>query len=151
MDGADAGPAAESLEYAEGLIEHVNELKEDIAMRLMEALMERFPAAEREAYGAGFNMMTEVTDQIVALRALRTRVLTDTGLVRAGVTARELKEVVAASNSMLQTLMKTHERIVNYDRMRAIEEATIEAIKELPDEVKQQFFAKLEQLLEEDQ
>ena len=64
--------------------------------------------------------------------------------ISAAAFAREVKEVVTASNTLLQTLMKTHSKVLSYDRQRAIEEATVETMKALPDEERATFFSLLE-------
>ena len=123
------------------------ELTEDQAFALFNVLAPRF-AGEGVDYGADFDLRDEVEAQIVAVRAMRGSVMLPGGKIKPGVAARELKEVVTASNTLLQTLMKTHEKVLNYDRQRALEAATVAAVENLPDENKKAFFAALETELE---
>jgi len=98
-------------------------------------------------YGADFDLAAEVESQIAMVRAMRRNVITDAGTVLPGVAARELKEVVSASTTLLSTLTKSHEKILSFDRMRSIETATVAAIKELPPERQALFFETLESRL----
>jgi hypothetical protein len=116
-----------------------DELSEEEIARLWAVLQARVQTVE---YGAEFDINEEVQMQIMAVRAMRDSIMPG-GRMRVGVPAREMKEVVTASSTLLNTLLRTHEKILNYDRQRAIEEATIEAISTLPDENKELFFKAL--------
>jgi len=122
------------------------ELTDDQALALYTLLTPRF-TENSVTYGADFDLVAEVEAQILAVRAMRDSVILPGGRVKNGVPARELKEVVTASNTLLQTLMKTHERVLNYDRQRALEAATVAAVEGLPEEAKQAFFSALEKEL----
>ena len=100
-------------------------------------------------YGADFDMKEIIQEQLQLVRAMRNSVLTEEGHRLPGVTARDLKEVVSASTTLTTTLMKSHEKIMNYDRQRAIEEATVAAIRKLPEEAQGAFFTVLEEKLGE--
>jgi len=122
------------------------ELTEDQAIALYNLLAPRF-TDNTVTYGADFDLAAEVEAQIVAVRAMRDSVILPGGRVKAGTPSRELKEVVTASNTLLQTLMKTHERVLNFDRQRALEAATVAAVEGLPEEARATFFDALEQEL----
>ena len=94
-------------------------------------------------YNASFNLQEEVQAQIMAVRALRNSVMPG-GKVRPGLPAREIKETITASSTLLNTLLKTHEKILSLDRARCIEEAVTTTIRTLPDEQQKIFFAQLE-------
>ena len=104
-------------------------------------------AEQDTEYGPDFDMGAEVRMQIAAVRAMRNSVMPG-GVARAGVPVREMKEVVTASSTLLTTLLRTHEKVMSYDRQRAIEEATVAAVQTLPDEAKALFFKQLEEALE---
>lgn len=106
------------------------------------------PSDEQVKYGADFDLAAEVSMQIMAVRAMRESVLPG-GRVRPGVPAREIKEVITASSTLLNTLLKTHEKIMSYERMRAIEEAVNETIDTLPEEAQKTFMTLLEASLSE--
>ena len=55
----------------------------------------------------------------------------------------------AVTGQMIRTLMDSHERIMNLERMRAIEAATLEALAEVSDDMKEQFLVRLEKKLAE--
>jgi hypothetical protein len=126
-----------------GLIESFSELLNDSHIGRLWTIIQGRVNDEVE-YGPDFDIGDEVRMQIVAVRAMRRSVMTDGGVVRVGVPARELKEVVTASNTLLQTLMKTHDKIMSYDRQRAIEEAVVETMHSLPDDKRIQFMEQLE-------
>jgi hypothetical protein len=121
-----------------------DELSDEDIARLWAVLQGRAQAMEE--YGADFDLGYEVQMQIMAVRAMRNAIMPG-GVVRVGTPAREIKEVVTASSTLLNTLMKTHERIMSLDRQRAIEEAVTTSIQTLPDEQKKQFLATLEENL----
>ena len=114
---------------------------------LWTALQERVDGDDVE-YGADFDLGQEVEAQIGLVRAMRRSVITESGQVLPGVASRELKEVVSASTTLLSTLSKSHEKIMSFDRMRAIEHAAADAVRTLPHEQQQLFFQTLEEKLE---
>ena len=64
--------------------------------------------------------------------------------IREGLNPREVREAVAASSSLLSTLLKVHEKVMSFERQRAIENAVIETVRELPEPAKEAFFINLE-------
>ena len=64
-------------------------------------------------------------------------------------TAREIKDMIQASSSLFTMLTKMNEEITNQNRLRKIEDASIQAIRTLPEEQQQLFFTRLEVLLSE--
>ena len=103
---------------------------------------------EDPEYGADFDLVQEMNDQIRVVRALRNKVIDpETGAIKGDHSARDAKELIGSSNTMLASLMKFHDKIVNQDRVRAIEHATIEVVKTLPKESQEKFFEALEQAL----
>lgn len=123
------------------------ELTEDQALALYAVLAPRFTDGDFE-YGADFDLAGEVGAQIRAVRAMRRLVMTDDGVVVPGTPAREVKETVTASNTLLNTLLKTHEKVLNFNRLRAIETATSAALEDLDESAKTVFFQRLEKELE---
>ena len=120
-------------------------LTDDHVTRLWFVLQGR--AQEKVEYGPDFDMGEEVRMQIAAVRAMRESVMPN-GVVRAGVPTREMKEVVTASSTLLTTLLRTHEKVMSYDRQRAIEQATVAVVQELSEEYKKVFFERLEEALD---
>jgi ElaB/YqjD/DUF883 family membrane-anchored ribosome-binding protein len=99
------------------------------------------------AYGADFDLVAEIGQQLTAIKAMRRKVMTDNGVPMEGISARDLKEVATASNTILQTLIKTHEKIMSYERQRAIEKAAAAAVRAMPQEFQDQYFEHLEREL----
>jgi hypothetical protein len=98
-------------------------------------------------YDETFDLKTEIAAQIQAVRALRSQVM-DGNRVRQGVTARDMKDTVATTTSLISTLMKYHEDMMSLDRRRAMEQATIAVLQELGgDAVVDRFTALLEERL----
>lgn len=143
---AQALPSVELDEHVEAILNHADRLNQDQISDLLVILNEH--GVEGGGYGANFDMKAEVNEQIKAVKAMRQQVMTPSGRPKSGISARDLKEVATASNTMLQTLMKIHEKVVNAERMRAVEKATTDAIRQLPVETQELFFDTLEAELE---
>lgn len=83
-------------------------------------------------YDETFDMEKEVSEVLKTVKLLRKSILTASGrAIRAGVTVSEAKDVISMSNSMISTLMKSHEKIVNMARYRAVEQATVDVLRDL--------------------
>jgi len=95
-------------------------------------------------YGPGFDVSSEINAQIKMVRTLRAKLEVEISTNDSKTTSRDMKEAIAAGSSMMSTLMKYHKEIVNQDRLRMVEEATIEAVKSLPEEHQTEFFRVLE-------
>ncbi len=105
-------------------------------------------ASPDPGYGADFDLAEEVNAQIRVVRSLRNMIVDpETGAIREGHSARDAKELIGSGNTMLASLMKFHDKIINQDRVRAMEQATIEAVKDLPQPAQDKFFNKLEDAL----
>jgi uncharacterized protein YecE (DUF72 family) len=61
---------------------------------------------------------------------------------------REIKDMIQASTSLFTMLTKMNEDITNQDRLRKIENATVEVVRSLPLKEQERFFVLLEQALE---
>jgi hypothetical protein len=106
-------------------------------------------AAAPEGYGANFDFTTEINYQLRAVSAMRRKIMDpDTGEILDGVPIREVKECLGAANTLTTALLKNHEKIINFERMRAIEQATIEAVQLLDPAVRKVFMAELNTRLE---
>lgn len=99
-------------------------------------------------YGANFDFKREISAQLSAVRAMRAKVMTSTGQIKENIPTREVKEALSAANTLTASLMKNHEKIMNFDRQRALEQATIAAIEAMSDEIKEIFFNDLNARLE---
>lgn len=104
-------------------------------------------AVDDPNYGADFDLAKEMNEQIRVVRALRNMLTDEDGNIVKGTSPREAKELISTSGTMLQNLMKFHDKIMNTDRMRMIEQATIAAVKTMPVDQQEIFYSHLEKSL----
>lgn len=103
------------------------------------------------AYGASYDITGEIQGLIESVRAMRSSVMTQEGKMREDVTPREMKEVVTSTTSLMNLLMKSHEKLMSFDRARALEQATVDILRELGgEEIVSQFVEMMEARLEKD-
>lgn len=119
--------------------------QEILAQRLPSDL---FTSDGEQVYDANFSVADELSLQIQAVQALRQHVFPG-GRLKHGASIREAKEVVTTCNQMIKTLMDSHERIMNMERMRAIEAATVDVLGEMNEKAKEMFLQRLELKLAE--
>lgn len=105
-------------------------------------------------YGANYDIKVEVQNLIEAVRAMRDTVIDHDGKAKQGITPREIKETVTATTSLMTLLMKSHDKLMSFDRMRALEQATVETLQELADtrgeEIVSRFVERMAARLESD-
>lgn len=83
-------------------------------------------------YDESFDLSKEISEVLRSVRLLRKSILSPSGKsLKSGVTVGEAKDVISMSNSMINTLVKTHEKVVNMERYRAVEQATVDILREL--------------------
>lgn len=129
----------------ETLLAYPHLLTEDQLLDLHAILSHYLPQVAD--YGADFDFTVEIGAQIAAVKAMRSKVMSANGTLKDAVSTREAKEVLSASTTLLTTLMKHHDKIVNFDRQRALEEAVKAAVQTLPENARDAFFAELERRL----
>lgn len=115
--------------------------------------LELIPAAEavdgQIEYGANYDITIEVEGLIQSVRAMRNTVMTPEGNVREGIAPREMKEMITATTSLMNLLMKSHEKLMTFDRHRALEQATVDVLRQLGgEEIVGQFVEMMEGRLE---
>lgn len=88
-------------------------------------------------YGADFSMAGELEAQIRAVRAVRDRIMSADGQLSKDISTREAKEVISSGSTLLSTLMKHHEKVVNMERLRLLESSVVEALTEVDEELKE--------------
>lgn len=131
----------------ETILNNPSLLSEEQVQNLQLILREHF--GEADVYGADFSMVSEIDDQIRTVRALREHVIQPNGRLREGMNARDAKEVISASTTLLGTLMKSHDKILGFERQRAMESAVVAVLKGLDPDIKAQFFSELERRMED--
>lgn len=124
----------------------------DTLWRLLHSQKEagRKETGEPVEYGADFDLEEEITEQIRAVRAVREACVDPAGRVKDGTSVREVKEVVSAGSTLLTSLMRHHTQVVNLGRIRNLERAVVDVLREedpgLRDRVLQKFEERLEGL-----
>ncbi len=103
---------------------------------------------QENTYGANFDFKAEISLQLAAVKAMRLKVFNLNGTVKDGTSLRDVKECMTAANTLTTALLKNHEKIMNFDRQRALEQATIAAIDTLDEASKQVFLNELNERLE---
>ena len=110
----------------------VDKLTDDQKETLLNALALTGAVIEdQQDYDANFDLSKEINEQLRAIRAMRQQVFNSNHTIKDGISAREVKEVVTSSSTMINTLMKHHQTVQSMERHRAVEAATIDALKEL--------------------
>jgi Mg2+ and Co2+ transporter CorA len=112
---------------------------------------EKTLAVPETNYDATFDLGDEVEQQIKAVRAIRAQVFDENGRMRTDISSREAKEVISTGSTMLATLMKYHEKIMNMDRLRKLELSVMEALAEESQELQERVLALLEEKLLSDE
>lgn len=110
--------------------------------RLLERKVQALRGTEGEEFSGDFDLQVEITQQLRLLREMRTRAMSE------GSSVREMKEVMTGASSLITTLIREQEKVINMDRLRYVEQAVVECLKTLPDDVQQAFMKKMEGLLD---
>lgn len=76
-----------------------------------------------------FDVAFEIREQIKAVKAMRQAIM-ENGRLKEDVTAREGQALVSAASTLLNQLMKHQKEIVNMERVRRLEQAVIEILRE---------------------
>lgn len=107
------------------------------------------PAKARQevVYDASFSLAEELQAQITAVRAVRDRIMTKEGHLSEDITTREAKEVISSGSTLMSSLMKFHEKVVNMERLRLLETSVVEALEEVDGEVRERVLGKMEEKL----
>jgi hypothetical protein len=85
---------------------------------------------------------SEIMVQLRTLKALQRDALSEQG-----VPVNQKAQAASTVSRLLQDLVKSRNKLYSAERMKQIEEMTIEAIKDCPEDVKTHFFERLERLL----
>ena len=60
-----------------------------------------------------------------------------------------MKEVVTSTTSLMTLLMKAHDKLMTFDRMRAIEQSTVDILRQMGgEEIVENFVKMMEERLE---
>lgn len=141
---AAAGQDREEMGFSQSALQSFNHVvdllkRRQVPQKKLRELMIAISANEEnsgsddeESYDETFDMEKEVAEVLRSVKILRRSILNESkkGL-KVGVTVAEAKDVLSMSNSMINTLMKSHEKIINMARYRAVEQATVDILREL--------------------
>ena len=124
----------------------------DDAQYLLKLLQRHYGEADRPVnqvtpYGVGFDLMSEIEEQLEIVRAMKNQVFTFSGSVKPGVEFKDAKAVMDSNHKMIGTLMTHMKELVNMRALQEIEEATHKAIETLPAEYAEKFHNELEKRL----
>lgn len=125
------------VEYAQWL-----ELKDSIGERYLD----KEKVLEPVVYDANFSLAEELQSQIAAVRAVREKIMHKGKLV-SDITTREAKEVISSGSTLLGTLMKYHEKVVNMERLRILEMSVVEALLEVDKDLRDRVIDIMEEKL----
>jgi hypothetical protein len=115
----------------------------DSSFKRLQVIMPQAPAEADNT--SPFDLLTEVQEQMGVVRKMR-QIITDRG---DEVNPRDLKDLIGASTSLFSMLTKMHNDIINQDRLRKIEQATVAAVMTLPPAEQELFFTTLSASLED--
>jgi len=104
--------------------------------------------ADTQEFDSEFDLSQELTNQLKALQSIRDRIFSSDGRIKEGSSVKEAKDFMSSSGSLLQMLQKSRSELINIDRMQAIEEATIDTMRELGEDVIDDFSARLKEKLD---
>ena len=141
-DVADLARVSHHLhEFLSGTLPQLTESMVEALLDAMHALGIGTTDIPELEYDESYSLKDEMTMMLVAVRAMRNEIL-DGDRLRKNVGVKDLKEFLTSSSSITSTLMKNHEKLMSMERHRAIEQATIETLKEIGgEEVVDRFLA----------
>jgi hypothetical protein len=87
-------------------------------------------------YDEKFKLSDEVSSLVNMVRAIRNRAFPDGTHLDPDLSISEAKDVLSMTNTTIATLMKSHEKLVNMERFRAMEVATIDTLNALDSYIK---------------
>lgn len=128
------------------LVDNLVKYKAFMTPAMVETIKAVYGTASKKSFGAEFDLLEEVHQQIKAVRGLRSSAIGSDGAVLTN--SKEAKEALTASTSLLKLLVDLQQDIVNISRMRAVEEATGEVLKEMDEGLQEKFLQALERKLE---
>ena len=107
-------------------------------------LLKKASDGAENMYGTDFSIADEINELLLTSRAMRRSVMTSSGDIQQDISTREVKEVLSSSTTLINSLMKSHEKVMSMERFRAVEAATIDTLLEVGDnELVEQFMSVL--------
>jgi hypothetical protein len=131
--------------YVEVIVNNFDQLSEEDSARLRNLLLDEDEEVRNQAqyllqeeidsegfedYGPNFSMERELNEQLKLIRKMRMSVR----YAGVEVDMKERKEVISACNSFFSSLMKYHEKVVNLERLRLVEQALVKSVKQFSEQ-----------------
>ena len=140
LDKFDAIDANELVDF---LVERRHILPPEVKLRLKNCFSDENyeEIAQTVASAEDFDLKSEIMQQMLAVRALRERATDPDG---PPVSIKETKEALSATTSLLTLLSKINGDVYNQDRVRLLQVATIEVLKEVNPALQEKFVDLLE-------
>jgi len=92
-----------------------------------------------QEFDAEFDLAEEISGQLRTLKTIKNSIFSTDGRIKEGSSVKEAKDFMASSSQLLQMLQKAKAELINIDRMQAIEEATIETLRDLDENIIEEF------------
>lgn len=106
-----------------------------MAVRAHTEYFKHAEAGPKEKFDEKFSLSEEMGEMIASIRALRKTVFCPlTGGLVEGQKLSDARDIMTTSNQMMTMMVKTQEKILNIERFRAVEQATIDVLKVLQDD-----------------
>lgn len=155
VTAAEAAAVSQQVAVNDFMRKYVRNLTREQAQRLFDAIPHDLLTEEQidgagsgTDYGADFSLADEIGLQITAVKALRQSVFPG-GRLKSDASTRDAKEVLTTCNQMIKTLMDSHGKIMNMERFRAVESATLDVLADIDEALKERFLVQLESKLSE--
>lgn len=82
-----------------------------------------------------FSIAGEIAETVKILRSLRASMFCPvTGKLLEGKDVGEARDLLTTSNSLISTMLKTQEKVINMERFQAVEDSTIETLKTIQED-----------------
>lgn len=103
---------------------------------------------DTQEFDASFDLSQEINGQLNALQSIRNQIFSSDGRIRDGQTVKDAKDFMASSSQLLQMLQKSRAELINTERLQAVEEATIETLRELGEMIDEDLIKRFLEALE---
>lgn len=128
------------------LIDAVLEFKKFMTPAQMTRIRNGFGTAESTlSFGADFDLLKEVQEQISAARALRREHISNGAVLT---TAKEAQSALQATTGLIKLLVDLQKDVINLARQQAVEAATVDTLKVLSPEAVEKYRQLMEERLE---
>lgn len=104
------------------------------------ALLNALPdSVTKSSYDETFDLTEELGCQLSLVRGLRKEIFHPDGSLKEEYGIDAAKQVLTASRDLTKILQSSHEELVNYRRIQAIETAFLDTLDEMPQEARERY------------